>query len=99
MAFRHGVICLAASSYDSDVFPPMSDLLHHLQLKGFRNRTIGLIQNGSWAPTACRAMHKILDTMNGITILEPELTVRTRFNEATDAAALGALADALAQSV
>ena len=68
---------LAASSYDASVFPPMYDFLHHLQLKGYQRRRVGLIENGSWAPSAGRVMRGLLASMKDIDIVEPMVTLRT----------------------
>lgn len=94
LAFRYPRVVLACSTYDGDIFPPMASLLHHLAAKGWRNRRVGLIQNGSWAPAAARVMTKYLEAMKDITIVEPTVTVRTRLNAAS-AAEIAALADAL----
>ena len=59
-AFRMGRLVVAAASYDSSIFPPMYDFLHHLQLKGYQNRRVAIIENGSWAPTAGKVMRKML---------------------------------------
>ena len=93
-AFRYDRMVLAAASYDAGVFPIMQDFLHHLQSKAFQNRTIGLIENGSWAPTAAKTMRSILDTMKNITIVEPVVTIKSVLKE-TDIPALDQLADAL----
>ncbi|MFI3316893.1 MAG: MBL fold metallo-hydrolase [Rikenellaceae bacterium] len=93
-AFYSETLVLAASSYDAGVFPPMAHYLHHLQDKKFQNRRVGLIQNGSWAPTATRVMKAELEKMKGITLLEPEVTIRSTYKP-TDREALEALADAL----
>lgn len=93
-AFRYDRMVLAAASYDAGVFPIMQDFLHHLQAKAFQNRTIGLIENGSWAPTAARTMRNILETMKNITIVEPVVTIKSVLKE-TDIPALEQLADAL----
>ena len=93
-AFRYDRMVLAAASYDAGVFPIMQDFLHHLQAKAFQNRTVGLIENGSWAPTAARTMRNILDTMKNITIVEPVVTIKSVLKE-TDIPALEQLADAL----
>lgn len=85
---------LAAASYDAGVFPIMQDFLHHLQSKAYQNRTIGLIENGSWAPTAAKTMRSILDTMKNITIVEPVVTIKSALKE-NDIPALEELADAL----
>lgn len=93
-AFRYDRMVLAAASYDAGVFPIMQDFLHHLQSKAFQNRTIGLIENGSWAPTAAKTMRSILDTMKNITIVEPVVTIKSALKE-NDIPALEELADAL----
>ena len=76
-AFRMKHMVLAASSYDASVFPPMYDFLHHLQLKGYQRRRVGLIENGSWAPSAGRVMRGLLASMKDIDIVEPMVTLRT----------------------
>lgn len=93
-AFRYDRMVLAAASYDAGVFPIMQDFLHHLQAKAFQNRTVGLIENGSWAPTAARTMRNILETMKNITIVEPVVTIKSVLKE-TDIPALEQLADAI----
>ena len=93
-AFRYDRMVLAAASYDAGVFPIMQDFLHHLQSKAYQNRTIGLIENGSWAPTAAKTMSSILDTMKNITIVEPVVTIKSALKE-NDIPALEELADAL----
>lgn len=93
-AFRYDRMVLAAASYDAGVFPIMQDFLHHLQAKAFQNRTVGLIENGSWAPTAAKTMRNILETMKNITIVEPIVTIKSVLKE-TDIPALDQLADAL----
>ena len=93
-AFRYDRMVLAAASYDAGVFPIMQDFLHHLQSKAYQNRTIGLIENGSWAPTAAKTMRGILDTMKNITIVEPVVTIKSTLKE-NDIPALEELADAL----
>lgn len=93
-AFRYDRMVLAAASYDAGVFPIMQYFLHHLQAKAFQNRTVGLIENGSWAPTAAKTMRNILETMKNITIVEPVVTIKSVLKE-TDIPALDQLADAL----
>ena len=93
-AFRYDRMVLAAASYDAGVFPIMQDFLHHLQAKAFQNRTVGLIENGSWAPTAAKTMRNILETMKNITIVEPVVTIKSALKE-NDIPALEELADAL----
>ena len=93
-AFRYDRMVLAAASYDAGVFPIMQDFLHHLQAKAFQNRTVGLIENGSWAPTAAKTMRNILEAMKNITIVEPVVTIKSVLKE-TDIPALEQLADAI----
>lgn len=93
-AFRYDRMVLVAASYDAGVFPIMQDFLHHLQAKAFQNRTVGLIENGSWAPTAAKTMRNILEAMKNITIVEPVVTIKSVLKE-TDIPALDQLADAL----
>lgn len=93
-AFRYSRLVVAAASYDADVFPPMHDFLHHLAIKGFSKRRIGIIENGSWAPTAGRAMRAIIDGFKGVTVAEKMVTIMSRLKP-TDIPALEALADEL----
>lgn len=93
-AFRMGHMVLAAASYDGNVFPPMHDFLHHLQMKGFQNRRVAIVENGSWAPTAGKIMRQMLEGMKEIDIVEPIVTIVSRMKEA-DKPKLEALADSL----
>lgn len=93
-SFRYDRMVLAAASYDAGVFPIMQDFLHHLQSKAYQNRTVGLIENGSWAPTAAKTMRSLLDTMKNITVVEPVVTIKSVLKE-TDIPALDQLADAI----
>ena len=98
LAFRYPAMLLAAPTYDCSVFPPMATFLHHLSIKGFRNRTVGIIENGSWAPVAARTMQKMLDEMKDIKVVQPVVTIRTRLAEDNDAD-MQLLADALTSAV
>ena len=93
-AFRMGKLVVAAASYDADVFPPMYDFLHHLKLKAYQKRRVGIIENGSWAPCAGRVMKGMLETMKEIEIVEPMVTIRSTLKQ-EDIPALEALADAI----
>ena len=93
-AFRVGRLIVAAASYDADVFPPMHDFLHHLRIKGFRRRRVGIIENGSWAPCAGKVMRTMLCGMSDIEIAEPMVTIRSRMKR-TDLPAMEVLADAI----
>lgn len=93
-AFKYSKTVLAASSYDGGVFPPMEELLCHLKAKAFQNRTIGIIENGSWAPSAARVMKAALEGMKNITVCENTVTVKSAFKD-SDVPALEALANEL----
>ncbi|MBQ2374944.1 MAG: FprA family A-type flavoprotein [Alistipes sp.] len=93
-AFRMDRLVVAAASYDADVFPPMHDFLHHLQLKLYQNRRVGIIENGSWVPSAARIMRGMLEQMKNIEIVEPVVTILSRMKQ-SDIPQLEALADAL----
>ena len=93
-AFRHSVMVCCASSYDAGLFTPMYDFLHRLQIKGYCNRKVGIIENGSWAPSAGRVMKEMLSTMPNIEIVEPMVTIRSRM-KSTDIPALESLANSL----
>lgn len=93
-AFRYDRMVLAASSYDGGVFLPMHDFLTHLKAKAFQKRTVGIIENGSWAPTAAKTMKDLLAQMQKIEIIEPAVTIRTTMKEA-DIQGLEKLADEL----
>lgn len=93
-AFRHSKLVVAASSYDAGVFTPMYEFLHRLQIKGFCNRKVAVIENGSWAPSAGRVMKEMLSSMSGIEIVEPMVTIRSRM-KSSDIPALENLASAL----
>lgn len=93
-AFRMSKLVVAASSYDSGVFPPMYDFLHHLQIKSFQKRRVAIVENGSWAPSAGRVMRAMLGEMKELEIVEPMVTIRSRM-KSTDLPAMEALADAL----
>lgn len=93
-AFRYGKVVLAASSYNAGVMPAMEDFLHHLKGKNYQKRTVALVENGSWAPSAARCMKELLSQMKDITLAEPVLTLRGALKDA-DLPGLEALADAL----
>lgn len=76
-AFRYDRVVLAASSYDAGVFPPMEKFLHHLKVKNYQKRTVAIMENGSWAPTAARVMKAELEGMKNIEIVEPVITIKS----------------------
>ena len=93
-AFKYGKIILAASSYDAGLFPPMYDFIHHLQIKAWQKREVGLIENGSWAPSAGRVMTQMLQEMKDVTIKGNTVTVRGKM-KSCDLYALEELAEAI----
>lgn len=97
-AFRYDRMVVAAASYDGGMFPCMQDFLHHLQSKAYQKRTVGVLENGSWAPCAAKSMKEILGTMKDVTIIEPAVTIRSTMKD-SDLPALEALADAIAKAV
>ncbi len=94
-AFRYDRMIVAAASYDGGVFPCMQDFLHHLQSKAYQNRKVAIIENGSWAPCAGRAMKSILETMKNVEIVEDMVTIRSTMKEA-DMEGLQKLVDEMA---
>ena len=82
-AFRHDKLVLASATYDGGLFPCMEDFLMHLKAKNFQKRTVGLMENGSWAPVAAKKMRDILDGMKDITICEPVVTIKSTMKEDT----------------
>ena len=97
-AFRYSGLVLAAASYDAGVFPPMAQLLARLKSKGFKDRVVGLMENGSWGPTALRAMLCELEGMKGLTILEPRISIKAAATDA-DRENMRALARAMAEAL
>ena len=93
-AFRTKRMVLAASSYDGGLFTPMYEFLHRIQIKGYKNRRVGIIENGSWAPSAGRVMKEMLAEMKGIDLVEPMVTIRSAM-QPTDVPTMEALAEAL----
>ena len=80
-AFKYGKIILASSSYNMGLFPPKEQLLHHLESKNYQNRKVGIIENGTWAPSAGKCMKEILCKMKDITICETQVTIKSAMNE------------------
>ena len=83
-AFYCGKLVLASSTYDGGLFPPMKEFLEHLQTKGFRNRRVGLIENGSWAPAAARLMRPKLEDMKDIHLYETVVSLRSALNQTSE---------------
>jgi flavorubredoxin len=79
--FRHSVLLCMASSYDGGVFAPMSDYLHHLAHKAFQNRTVALVENTSWAPSAIRTMKAEFEKMTNITLIDKTVSIKGRLTQ------------------
>lgn len=95
-AFRYDKLVLACPTYDGGLFPPMEDFLAHLKSKNFQGRTVALIENGSWAPTAAKQMGERLAAMKDVTVLPGTVTIASAVKPETETA-LRALAQALTQ--
>ena len=80
-AFRYGKIILAAASYNAGVFTPMEQFLYHLKERNYQNRKIGIMQNGSWAPSAEKSMKEILKDMKDIDIIDETVTIKSTMKE------------------
>ena len=93
-AFRYGKLVLATTTYNGEIFPFMREFINHLTERGYRNRTIGMIENGSWAPVAVKVMTKMLEGSKNLTIAEPVVKIFSSMNE-ENRAQIDALAEAL----
>ena len=82
-AFKYDKIILAASSYNFGVFTPMEHFLNELKGKNYQNRKIGIIENGTWAPSAGKCIKEALETMKDIQICEPMVTIKSTLKEDT----------------
>ena len=80
-AFRYGRLIVAAASYDGGVFPPMEDFVNRLSHKAYQKRKVGIIENGSWAPTAARWLKTAFDGMKNITICPDIVTIKSTMND------------------
>lgn len=96
-AFRYDRIVLCASSYDAGVFTPMAQFLYRLKSKNFQSRKVGIVENGSWAPSAARTMIAALEEMKNISLVGETVTLRSAYKPERDSASLQALADALTE--
>lgn len=93
-AFKYSTLVVAAPSYDGGVFPVMNDFLHHLKIKGYKNRKVAMIENGSWAPCAIKSMQPYFDEMKCIEISDAKVTIRSTMT-AENEVQLAALADSI----
>lgn len=95
-AFRYSKLVLASPTYNGEVFPFTRSFIEHLTERNFQNRTVGIIENGTWAPTAGRVMRKMLEGSKNLTILDETVSIKSALNAASKAQ-LEQLADALSK--
>ena len=93
-AFRYGKLVLATTTYNGDIFPFMKEFIHHLTERNFQNRTVGMMENGSWAPTAVKVMTKMLESSKNLTFTETNVKILSALNDASRTQ-IEALADEL----
>lgn len=80
-AFRYSKLIMATTTYNNDIFPPMRAFVEHLTARGFCNRTVAVIENGSWAPAAARVIRGLLEKSKNLIYIEPVVTLRSALNE------------------
>ena len=80
-AFRYGTIVLATTTYNAEIFPFMREFINHLTERGYKNKTIALMENGSWAPMAAKVMKKMLEGCKNINWSENTITIKSALNE------------------
>ena len=95
-AFRYGKLVLATTTYNAEIFPFMREFISHLTERNFQNRTVALIENGSWAPTAAKVMRAMLEKCKNLTFTNTSVKILSALNEESEAALL-ALADELCE--
>ena len=83
-AFRYGKIVLATTTYNADVFPYMKDFIHHLTERNFQNRTVGLLENGSWAPLAAKVMRNMLAQSKNLTFTDTTVRIMSSLSEGSE---------------
>ena len=84
-AFRYGKLVLATTTYNGDIFPFMKEFINHLTERNYQNRTIGMMENGSWAPTAVKVMTKMLESGKNLTFTENNVKILSALNDASRA--------------
>ena len=80
-AFRYSKLVLATTTYNADVFPFMREFIEHLTERGFQKRTVGIIENGSWAPQAAKTMHKMLENSQNLTFAKTTVTIHSALQD------------------
>ena len=95
-AFRYGKLVLATTTYNADIFPFMKEFIHHLTERNYRNRTIGLVENGTWAPLAAKVMTKMFEGCKNLTFTDTTVRILSALNEDSKAQ-IEAMANELCQ--
>jgi flavorubredoxin len=80
-AFRYGKLVLATTTYNGDIFPFMREFINHLTERSYKNRTVGLMENGSWAPTAAKTMRKMLEGSKDLTFTDTTVKILSALND------------------
>ena len=93
-AFRYSKLVLATTTYNATIFPHMQNFIDHLTARNYQGRTVGMIENGAWAPMAAKVMKKMLETSKNLTYTDTTVTVKCALNDASRAQ-IDALADEL----
>ena len=93
-AFRYGKLVLATTTYNADIFPFMKEFIHHLTERNFQNRTVGLVESGSWAPTAAKVMRNMLESSKNLTFTDTTVKILSALSD-DSRAQIGALAEEL----
>ena len=93
-AFRYDRLVVCCPTYDGGLFPVMEDFINHLKAKNYQKRTVGFVENGTWAPVSGKQMRAAFEGMKQITLLDPTVTIRSTLN-ADSEAQMDALVDAL----
>ncbi len=83
-AFRYGKMVLATTTYNAEIFPFMREFIHHLTERGYQNRTVGLIENGSWAPTAAKVMRGMLEGCKNLTFTDTTVRIVSALNDESE---------------
>ena len=96
-AFRYGKLVLATTTYNGDIFPFMREFIHHLTERSYQNRTVALMENGSWAPTAAKVMTKMLEGSKNLTFAENTVRIMSAMND-ENRAQIEALAEELCKA-
>ena len=96
-AFRYSRLALATTTYNADIFPFMREFICHLTERGYKNRTVGIIENGSWAPMAAKVIKQMLEASKGIAYTETTVKLMSALNDES-MSQLDSLAAELAQN-